>query len=209
MISPDTDSTMATTGPSRRTRAWPVSSPRSWRRRRRWRSCCYSSPGTALRRRPKPLRWGILAALFASFVPFLYIVRGVRRGRLTDHHVRVREQRRLPLLVGVASVVIGLTLLALWGAPRELVALVASMVVGLASSLLVTLVWKISIHTAVVAGAVTILVLVFGPPLLVLSSAGGARLLGTGRRPRPHAGPDIAGSRPRSHCGRCCFSLLR
>src|SRR6266498_3707724 len=115
------------------------------------------------------VRWGILAALFASFMPFLYIVRGVRRGRLTDHHVGVREQRRLPLLVGVASVVIGLTLLALWGAPRDLVALVASMVVGLASSLLVTLVWKISIHTAVVAGAVTILVLVFGPPLLVLA----------------------------------------
>ena len=115
------------------------------------------------------VRWGALAALFASFVPFLYIVRGVRRGRLTDHHVRVREQRRLPLLVGVASVVIGLTLLALWGAPRELVALVASMVVGLASSLLVTLVWKISIHTAVVAGAITILVLVFGWPLLVLA----------------------------------------
>jgi len=115
------------------------------------------------------LRWGVLAALFASFVPFLYIVRGVRRGRLTDHPVRVREQRRLPLLVGVASVVIGLTLLALWGAPRELVALVASMVVGLVSSLLVTLVWKISIHTAVVAGAITILVLVFGWPLLVLA----------------------------------------
>lgn len=115
------------------------------------------------------VRWGILAALFASFVPFLYIVRGVRRGRLTDHHVRLREQRRLPLLVGIASVLIGLTLLALWGAPGDLVALVAAMAVGLSSSLLVTLFWKLSIHTAVVAGAITILVLVFGPTLLVLA----------------------------------------
>ncbi len=65
--------------------------------------------------------------------------------------------------------IVGLVLLALWGAPGELVALVASMVVRLASSLLVTLVWKRSIHIAVVAGAVTILVLVFGPPLLVLA----------------------------------------
>src|SRR5689334_14124856 len=93
------------------------------------------------------VRWGILAALFASLVPFLYIVRGVRRGRLTDHHVRLREQRRLPLLVGIASVLIGLTLLALWGAPRDLVALVAAMAVGLSSSLAVTLFWKLSIHT--------------------------------------------------------------
>ena len=113
------------------------------------------------------IRWGALAALFASVIPFLYIVRGVRRGRLTDYHVRERQQRPLPLLVGVASVLAGLVLLALWGAPRNLVATVASVAVGLASSLLVTLLWKLSIHAAVVAGAVTILVLVFGPRLLV------------------------------------------
>jgi len=40
--------------------------------------------------------------------------------------------------------------------------------VGLIVSLLVTLLWKISVHVAVVAGAVVILVLVFGPLLLVL-----------------------------------------
>src|SRR5215218_8302976 len=66
-----------------------------------------SAPTTA-----EAARWGLLAALFASLVPFLYIVRGVRRGRLTDHHVRVREQRPLPLLVGIASVLAGLALLA-------------------------------------------------------------------------------------------------
>ena len=38
------------------------------------------------------------------------------------------------------------------------------MAVGLGTSLLVTLVWKISIHVAVAAGAVVILVLVLGPP---------------------------------------------
>src|SRR2546423_424200 len=86
------------------------------------------------------VRWGILAALFASFMPFLYIVRGVRRGRLTDHHVGDREQRRAPLLVGIASILVGLALLRLWGAPRDLVAVVAVLAVGLMSSLLVTFV---------------------------------------------------------------------
>jgi membrane-associated phospholipid phosphatase len=128
----------------------------------------------AWRSAPSPaeaLRWGLLAALFASLVPFAYILRGVRRRRLTDHHVGVREQRPLPLLVGIASVLAGLALLAAWGAPRDLVALVAAMAVGLATSLLVTLAWKISVHTAVVAGAVVILVLVFGPTLLALAPA--------------------------------------
>jgi len=113
------------------------------------------------------VRWGALAALFVSVMPFVYVVRGVRRGGLTDHHVGVRQQRPVPLLVGVVSMVIGLVLLVRWGAPRDLIALVAVVAVGLASSLLVTLVWKLSIHAAVVAGAVTVLVLAFGPPLLV------------------------------------------
>ena len=80
----------------------------------------------------------------------------------------MRALRPLVLLIGVTSVVVVLTLLVIGGAPRELVALVAAMLVGLVSSLLVTLAWKISIHTAVVAGAVVILVLVFGPLLLLL-----------------------------------------
>src|SRR5690242_1106297 len=57
-----------------------------------------------------------LAVLFVSVVPFLYVVRGVRRGGLTDHHVGARQQRTVPLLVGVASMLVGLIVLVLWGA---------------------------------------------------------------------------------------------
>jgi len=115
------------------------------------------------------LRWALLSALFAAAVPFLYILRGVRRRRLTDIHVYRREQRPRVLLVGIGSVVVGFALLAVLGAPRDLVALVGAMAVGLATSALVTLFWKISVHTAVNAGAVAILVLVFGEGLLVVT----------------------------------------
>ena len=54
-----------------------------------------------------------------------------------------RHERPLPLLVGVASVVVGVELLIQAGAPRELIALEAAMAVGLGTSLLVTLAWKI------------------------------------------------------------------
>jgi membrane-associated phospholipid phosphatase len=116
----------------------------------------------------KALAWVGVAALFATLVPVLYLVRGVRRRQFTDHHVRLREQRPLAFLVGIASLLVGLALMVVLGAPRELVALVAAMGVGLIVSLLVTLFWKISVHVAVVAGAEVILVLVFGPLLLVL-----------------------------------------
>ncbi len=116
----------------------------------------------------RALVWGGISALFATLVPLLYLLRGVRRRQFTDRHVRVREQRPLAFLVGTASLLIGLELMVELGAPRELLALVAAMGVGLIISLLVTLLWKISVHVAVVAGAVVILVLVFGPALLVL-----------------------------------------
>ena len=115
------------------------------------------------------LLWGVVAVLFAAVLPFAFILRGVRRGHWEDHHVSERHSRRVPLLVGMASVVVGLALLAAGGAPRELVALVAAMLVGLAVTLLVSLRWKISIHTSVIGGTAVILGLVFGWPLLVVA----------------------------------------
>jgi hypothetical protein len=111
------------------------------------------------------VRWGFVAVLFASLIPFAYIIRGVRRRRFTDHHVSVREHRPVVLVVGITSVLIGIGLLVVLGAPRDLVALVGAMAIGLISSLLVTLFWKISVHAAVTAGAVVVLILVFGPSL--------------------------------------------
>lgn len=111
------------------------------------------------------LRWGLLAAGFVSVFPFLYILRGVRQRRLSDHHVGAREQRPALLLLFVAVVVVGTGLLAALGAPRPVVALIAAMAVGLAVSLAITLVWKVSVHAATAAGAAVILLLVFGPAL--------------------------------------------
>jgi hypothetical protein len=113
--------------------------------------------------------WWLVAVVFTTVVPMVFVVRAVRRGRLTDHHIGVREQRPVPLLFGMASVGAGLGLLVAGNAPPELVALVASMVGGLVVSLLVTLRWKISLHTGVAAGSVAILALLFGPALLGLA----------------------------------------
>ncbi len=121
-----------------------------------------SSPGEAL-------RWLGIGVLFATLIPLAYIVRGVRRREITDHHVRRREQRLLPLLVGILSVAVLLALFVLLRAPHELFALVGTMVTGLVVSLLVTLVWKISVHVGVVAGTIVILAVLFGPVLLLLA----------------------------------------
>jgi membrane-associated phospholipid phosphatase len=113
--------------------------------------------------------WGFLTVGLTIVPPLLFLLRGVRGGRFSDRHVRLREQRPLPILAGLASVLVGFAVLTWLGAPRELLALIVAMAVGLIVALLITFVWKLSIHVASVAGAVVILVLVFGPPLVVLA----------------------------------------
>jgi membrane-associated phospholipid phosphatase len=115
------------------------------------------------------LRWGLLTILFTIALPFSFILWGVRRQRFTDHHIRLREQRPLAIAVSLGSALAGLILLIILGAPRELIALVVAMATGLVIALLITLFWKMSIHVASVAGAIVILVLVFGPPFVFLA----------------------------------------
>lgn len=112
------------------------------------------------------LLWGLLAAAVAASGPMFCILRGVRRGSVTDRHVGHRQQRRVPLLAGLGSVCASCTLLTAAGAPRPLRALLVAGFMGLAVSLLITHWWKMSLHTAVAGGAIAILVLVFGPVLL-------------------------------------------
>jgi membrane-associated phospholipid phosphatase len=119
----------------------------------------HSTPG------PAGLGWGLLAATFCGLLPYGIVIAGVRRRRWTDRHLRARHQRPVPFLAAIASVLAGLAVLLALDAPRQLVALVVAMLAGLAATLVVTLRWKLSLHSAAAGGTVTILALVFGPAL--------------------------------------------
>lgn len=127
------------------------------------------------------LAWGALAALMAGVLPYAFLLHGVRHGRYTDRHVPLRQQRTVPLAVAGASVIAGVALLALLGAPQVLTALAVAMLVGLALTVAITQAWKISVHTAVAAGSATILTLVYGGPLattaLLVAATGWSRVV--------------------------------
>jgi hypothetical protein len=111
--------------------------------------------------------WGLVASVFCAVVPYAMILRGVRRGRLSDRHIGERSQRTGPLLFGLGSVLVGLTLLVAGGAPRELIALIVASFAGGVVATAINHFWKSSIHIGVAAGSAVVLVLVFGPVLLV------------------------------------------
>jgi membrane-associated phospholipid phosphatase len=118
---------------------------------------------------------GLIAVFFAAGFPYGLVLIGVRRGRITDHHVSLREQRPRMMAIALASVITGLLVLRWLDAPRALFALVAAMVAGLAVALAITSFWKISIHAAAAAGTVTSLAILVSPwwllvaPLVVLT----------------------------------------
>jgi membrane-associated phospholipid phosphatase len=106
--------------------------------------------------------------VFASVLPYALILHGVRRGRLSDKNISLRAQRIRFAVVAIASILTGLAVLAAFDAPAEMVALQASIAVGVACGWVITLWWKISVHAAIAAGAATVLLFVFGPALLVV-----------------------------------------
>ncbi|WP_329565783.1 hypothetical protein [Kitasatospora sp. NBC_01266] len=112
--------------------------------------------------------WGLTAALFSGVIPILLIKLGERRGHWGDRHVRRRQDRLVVIPLIMASVTIGMTLLLVGGAPAALIALVAAMLASLVVILAITTVWKVSVHTAVSSGAITMLACSYGPWLLAL-----------------------------------------
>jgi membrane-associated phospholipid phosphatase len=103
--------------------------------------------------------WALFATFFAGVLPMAFIKLGMRSGRFGDRYVGDRAKRAQVIPVVMASVLLGLVLMALLGAPRELVAMILAMLATLVPIMAITalLKWKISIHTAVSGGAVAML----------------------------------------------------
>lgn len=112
---------------------------------------------------PQQVGWGLLACLFSGLLPFGVGTLAIRRGRLPGRHLPDRRDRIKPMAWTVASVLAGQAVLLLLGAPREVVAVQAAMLSGAVTILALTAWRKVSMHTGVVASAVVLLVLLFGP----------------------------------------------
>lgn len=112
------------------------------------------------------LGWGLFAASASAAAPMAQILTGMRRGTISDHHVSIRQQRKSVVLVGVTAVAISLVVAIIGQAPQPLVALIAVMLAVLLCSGVVNLSWKLSVHTAVGAGSIVVLGLMYGPVML-------------------------------------------
>lgn len=110
-----------------------------------------------------------VAIFFSGGLPYAIMLVGIHTGRLSDRHLRRREERPAMMLIGLVSVSCGLWLLSLLDAPRDIFALMVAMVAGVGVSLAISSFWKISIHTSCVAGTVASLAMLVHPSAAVLA----------------------------------------
>jgi len=138
--------------------------------------------------------WSGFYLAVALLIPVAYIAWKVRRGELTDFHMRVREQRIKPMSLSLACAVLALAILAAAKAPAVLTIFAGVGVFQVAFLLLVTLRWKISGHSTAIAGWSLFMVALFGkfalPVLLLIPLVAWARV----RLNRHELAQTIAGS---------------
>ncbi|MEU6362301.1 hypothetical protein [Streptomyces albidoflavus] len=113
------------------------------------------------------LGWAVLTILFCAVLPIAYIVYTDGRGDWAARHVPDRARRLAIIPVILASVGTCLALMHVGNAPSPLLSMVAAMLATLGGIWPITLAWKISVHTAVLTGALAMLAMLYGPWLLL------------------------------------------
>jgi membrane-associated phospholipid phosphatase len=110
----------------------------------------------------------VLTISCAVLLPTLCIEYGVRRGWLSQRCLPRREERALPVAIAIMSVLAAVLLVHRTGGDHKLLDSLYAMAFVLSNALGVTLVWKISLHVAALAGAVVIIGQLVGAACLLL-----------------------------------------
>ncbi|MBE0688950.1 MAG: hypothetical protein IH587_02365 [Anaerolineae bacterium] len=127
--------------------------------------------------------WASIYSFFVCIAPVLFIAYMVKRGRITDIHVRVRRQRILPFIVSIVCSSMAVVLLLIVHAPPLVPMFALFTLLQIAIMLIITTVWQISMHAMGITSAVMAIGALFGlsfallfMPLIVVVGAARIKL---------------------------------
>jgi hypothetical protein len=118
----------------------------------------------------KAVLWAFIYIVMLALVPILYILFQVRRGNITDMHMPERSERIRPFVVSIFSAIAASVLLKAADASALMMWFVLSSLIQLFVMIVITRVWKISIHMIGITGMVITVGVMFGlvPALILL-----------------------------------------
>jgi len=108
------------------------------------------------------LPWVVTFLFFAVIIPGMYLLWLLETKKITDIHLADRKERKWPFLLGGISAFAGAAILIIMQATRPIIVIGVTYAVNAMVVALITLFWKISIHTALFSAVATITVIVFG-----------------------------------------------
>ena len=127
------------------------------------------------------LLYALVTLFFLSLAPAIYVLIGVRQGKISDLEITNRSERAGPFLFSILSTIIGLFILLFTNAPKNLETLLFLTGVSGIIMTVTTLWWKISIHASSLAGAATVLTILYGfvmlPTYLLVILVGWSRVV--------------------------------
>lgn len=94
----------------------------------------------------------LLYASLSLVLPFGFVLWLLQQGKVSDYNLTRRAERFWPMVVSMASALIGWVVLRQMSAPALLLALAATNLAQSVTYFFITLRWKVSIHSAVAAG---------------------------------------------------------
>lgn len=127
------------------------------------------------------LMWALTYGILVCLMPILFIAWRVRGGKISDLHMKERQERIVPFAVSIVCAILAWKVLELMHAPSILPLIAAVTLAELIVMLVVTFAWQISMHAMSISVAVVATGIVFGaaPALFVsplLPIVGMARL---------------------------------
>jgi hypothetical protein len=113
---------------------------------------------------------GVIHGVLVSLIPVIYIVVMLKRGTITDLHMKNRHERHIPNIIAVGGGLIAWAILRAFDAPITIqrLALLDAVLLGILG--IINVWWQISAHSAVIVGAVTVCGVVFGPQVALSTS---------------------------------------
>ncbi len=127
------------------------------------------------------LMWALTYGILVCLMPILFIAWRVHGGKISDLHMKERQERIVPFAVSIVCAILAWEVLRLMNAPSILPLIAAVTLVELIVMLVITFAWQISMHAMSISVAVVATGIVFGaaPALFVsplLPIVGAARL---------------------------------
>ncbi|MCS7061532.1 MAG: hypothetical protein RMN25_10270 [Anaerolineae bacterium] len=118
---------------------------------------------------PEAWAWSLADILLTVILPLLFVVWLVQTGRASDLDLCRRDQRKWPYRVMMLSSAVSIGLSLVFGGPPLLTILVGALAVQTLLLSLITMAWKISLHTAAIAGTAAVAWYLAGAPALILA----------------------------------------